>query len=67
MFLLQMADEKLSSFDSVVAFRYRAGLSRRVLFLHMALQFRFPAESLVAALDLALHFASATAGMRRSL
>jgi hypothetical protein len=66
MFLLQMADEKLRSLYPVVAFRYRTCLPRCVLFLHMPLQLRFPAESLVASLDLAFYFTSAAAGVRRS-
>jgi hypothetical protein len=60
-----MADEKLSSLDSVIAFRYWASFPRRVLLLHMALQLSLSAEGLVAALDLALYFAFAGAGMRR--
>ena len=66
MLLLQMADEKFSSLNPMVALRYRTSLPRRVLFLHMPLQLRFPAKGLGASLDLALYFASASTRVRGS-
>jgi hypothetical protein len=66
MFLFQMADEKLSPLDPMVAFCNRASLPRCVLFLHMPLQLRFAAEGLVASLDLTLYFASAGTRVRCS-
>jgi hypothetical protein len=38
-----------------------------MLFLHMALQLRFPAESLVASIDLAFYFAFTAAGVGGSV